>query len=219
MPMKSGTRAVFVSLLLAVCVLLPAGGFSAPWSFRFADDLVPRHCQSAISPSVGKLEFCILTDGDGNGVAPAVYALSDNGERREVWRDRDRGFHPWKLEIAELDGDPEPEIALGVYKSTRRDPELRKRVFVYDWTGDCLFAKWLGSRLTWPLEDFHFARFSPDHPVEHLFTIENDGTEKKIREYEWNDFGFQSVDVRNPLNLESIAAGQDHALDTAGGKK
>lgn len=152
-------------------------------------------CKVGQTLPAGKLQFCILGYEERTyGVMPAVFFKKKSGEVEEIWRDRVRGFNPWKIEIAELDGDPEPEIALGVYKKTRRDPKKAKRLFIFDWTGYCLTAKWLGSSLSLPMEDFKFSKSEGDK-LHHLFAIEEIENFKIIRKYRWNGFGFTGVEV------------------------
>jgi hypothetical protein len=178
----------------AVLVLLAgwAGQARPEMNFRLGDALTPRQCQPADSPSRGRLEFCLLAGADGRAIMPAVFAVAARGERREIWRDWDRGFLPWKLLVAELDGDAEPEIALGVWKRTRFDPEKRNRLFIYDWTGGCLHAKWLGSRLVAPFSDFKFARPDAEARIDSLYALETEGGRRLVRKYHWNGFGFSS---------------------------
>lgn len=148
----------------------------------------------------GELLFCILGyEGRPYGIMPAVFLQKRDGSREEIWRDRDRGFNPWRIEVVELDDDPEPEIALGVYKKTRTDRQLARRLFIYDWTGYCLSPKWLGSRLALPMEDFKFIR--PAGGRRHqLVTLEQTPDSKLIRKYRWNGFGFIAIETVSYCN-------------------
>jgi hypothetical protein len=177
-------------------------------SFLFQENLECRLQKPGPAVGGGRLEFCILArPGQKRGNMPAVFFRHADGTLREIWRDRDRGFRPWKLELTELDGDPEPEIALGVFKQTRHDRRMAKRLFVYDWTGTCLFPKWLGSRLALPLVDFKFTEQS-DGRVQRLVTLESGPEDNRIRAYRWNGFGFtgekvlaRSVDLKKLTSL------------------
>jgi len=181
-----------MSIVLLPFLLLPAPELFLN-SFHFGTKLEARHCRMWKSRSGEELEFCILyRDGTGFGLMPAVFRRDINGKRHEIWRDRDRGFRLWKLELAELDGDRQPEIALGVFKRTRHDPGLARRLFIYGWDGKCLYARWLGSRLALPLLDFSFRR-SPGSRLDHLITIEKSEDGRLRREYRWTGFGFTGV--------------------------
>jgi len=154
---------------------------------------------------VERLKFCVLGEtGLKYGQAVAVYKISQNGKFKRVYIDRDRGFKPWKIAACELDGDPLPEIAVGVYKSTRFFPDPDNRLFIYDWTGKFLSPKWLGSRLALPFLDFVFIHDgdSTDRLValEHLHE-----TEFFLRIYKWNGFGFTSES--EPIQVKSREEG------------
>jgi len=183
-----GRKGLFAfGLSLFCCSAIFAGGPLD--AFRFQDRLPPGDCVAGNSATGETLTFCILVDREGNGVLPAVFVTDAQGRRHEIWRDYDRGFHPWKIEVTEIDGDPQPEIALGVYKKTRHDRTMRRRLFIYDWTGAGLFAKWLGSWTTQDLQDFAFLPRSSEAVAASLATREGDGS-SRVRRYEWNGFGF-----------------------------
>ena len=156
------------------------------------------------------LDFCILGyEGEERGRTLAVYEVGPRGARR-IFLDQERGFNPWKIMVAELDGDTLPEIAVGAYKAARFDPTLDNRLLIFDWTlSDTLFAKWLGSRLGLPYLDFAFAR-GPDG-IDRLLSIEHAGQERLVlRQYHWNGFGFSHDRdwrrISNPENFEISAS-------------
>lgn len=113
-------------------------------------------------------------------------------------------INPWKVQTCDVDGDGKTEISIGVYKTTRFHPVMAKRPFIYEWHGDAIAPKWLGSRLSRPFDDYIFADINADNTDE-LISIErlkNGG--KAVNSYAWKGFGFESTgesrayeDIRN----------------------
>jgi hypothetical protein len=119
---------------------------------------------------------------------------------QSLFTDAGRGYRPWKLVLCELDGDSLPEVALGVYKSTRLDPAECRRLFIFDWTReDVLVPLWLGSRLSFELDDFGFLR-GPDG-LDVLVAAEHRGADGCVlREYQWRGFGFLAIGDRMKMD-------------------
>lgn len=158
----------------------------------------------------GKLLFCILGyEGRTYGLMPAVFLQKKDGTREELWRDRDRRYNPWRIEVVKLDEDPEPQIAIGVYKKTRTDRQPARRLFIYDWTGYCLTPKWLGSRLALPLEDFKFIRPAGERHHQ-LVALEQTPDAKLIRKYRWSGFGFIAMET---VSYSTRAEGTDRLYE------
>jgi hypothetical protein len=134
------------------------------------------------------LACCILgQSGDERGRTLAVFDSTAVGWRR-LFLDSDRGFRPWALELAELDGDPLPEVVVGAHKATRFDPVVCNRIFVYDLTAEGgLYAKWLGSKLGGTPSRF-FVRPGPDGR-DRLHCVE-EGRPEITHRYRWHGFGF-----------------------------
>lgn len=118
--------------------------------------------------------------------------LSTTGRLRVRLRRDLARFKPWKVRLADVDGDGRPELALGVHKLARFDPVMRNRLFIYDWPG--LAPRWLGSRLSLPFVDFAFADCDGDGKDE-LFALEEarDGR-RRLMHYTWNGFGFAGME-------------------------
>jgi hypothetical protein len=149
---------------------------------------------------------CILgVAGEDRGRALAVYDSSSAGWR-QVFLDDDRGFHPWAVEIGEVDGDPLPEVVVAVYKATRFDPLERNRIFVFDWTEqNGLFAKWLGSRLGPSIERFALA---PGQDGRDRLFVRASAPDGGVRSYAWNGFGFD-FEAEVPLSEAPASLSDD----------
>ena len=137
-----------------------------------------------------RLAFCLLgRDGEDLARTLAVYRLR-GAAWEPLYLDRDRATHPWKLALAELDGDERPEVLVAVRKSSRFDPIVRNRLFVYDWTAaGTIHPLWLGSRLGGSLVDFGV--IAGRDGLDRIVVIEQVGPEAtRARRYTWSGFGF-----------------------------
>lgn len=142
-------------------------------------------------------ETRIICDLDRDGTAECItlnprrdptVSVTRNG--KQLWQDVRRDLKPWKLVVADVDGDGKREIILGVYKSTRFFPTPHNCLFVYGWDGRRTYPKWLGSSLSKPFTDFTFADVDADRADE-LISVERlrDGRYCVVT-YSWNGFGF-----------------------------
>lgn len=138
--------------------------------------------------------YAILESGEGeDGSRLAVIPLDPGQGRFETpLLDAHEGFNPWKVRSADVDGDGNPEILLGVYKPTRYDPKPARRLFVYAREGAAVYPKWFGSRLALPLENFEVDGESPDGKA--VLQVEERLGDGRLRTvpYVWDGFGFQA---------------------------
>lgn len=139
--------------------------------------------------------YAVLADDEGEGGGGGRLAVIplDPGPGRfgTPLLDTHEGFNPWKVRRADVDGDGDPEILLGVYKPARYDPRPARRLFVYAREGDAVYPKWFGSRLALPLEDFEVDPEGPDGKA--VLQVEEqlgDGRLRTVR-YVWDGFGFR----------------------------
>ncbi|HEX8173791.1 MAG TPA: VCBS repeat-containing protein [Pyrinomonadaceae bacterium] len=137
------------------------------------------------------------SDLDGDGQKERVVldkesepSLSVRHGGTVLWRGVPARWKPWRLMVADVDGDGRREIAVGVYKSTRFFPKPHNCLFLYSWDGRTASKKWLGSSLSRPFIDFTFADLDGDREEE-LAAIEmkRDGR-LCLAVYSWNGFGF-----------------------------
>ncbi len=102
-------------------------------------------------------------------------------------------INPWKIQTCDVDGDGKTEISIGAYKTARFHPVMARRPFIYEWHGNAISPKWLGSRLSRPFDDYIFADIDADD-IDELISIEHleDG-KRAVNSYAWKGFGFESI--------------------------
>ena len=100
---------------------------------------------------------------------------------------------PWKVQTCDVDGDGKTEISIGVYKTAIFHPVMAKRPFIYEWHGNAISPKWLGSRLARPFDDYIFSDINNDG-IDELISIEHLGDGRKaVNSYTWKGFGFDGT--------------------------
>lgn len=141
--------------------------------------------------------FSIETDLDGDGRSERITldatrdpAVSVRRGRRLMWEGVHGRWRPWKLAVADVDGDGRKEIVVGVFKPTKFIPRPHNCLFIYDWDGRRAAPKWLGSTLSRPFTDFLLADGDGDGRDE-VYAIETRRDGKlALAAYSWNGFGF-----------------------------
>jgi hypothetical protein len=152
-----------------------------------------------------KFLFAIIGNcGAIRGERLAMFGIG-NGRIRKVWVGANRGHHPWKILMKDVDGDSKLDLCVGVWKKARFHPVFDNRLFIYNWEGQQLSPKWLGSRLSSPFLDFDFQDIDNDG-VEELLALElqRNGL-RRIMSYKWKGFGFEGLKVlRADLTIENL---------------
>ena len=189
--MSQVARAIFICLLIAFASNSSHGG----------SDII-------------SLEFDL--DGDGRRERLRLDKASDPSlsvqhGKLVRWRGVPARWKPWKLMVADVDGDGRSEIIVGVYKSTRFFPKPHNCLFIYGWDGRRAYPKWLGSSLSKPFVDFAFVKGEGNSPEELVaIEIKRDGR-MCVAVYLWNGFGFtldwQSGDWRQARLIEATKGG------------
>jgi hypothetical protein len=182
----------------------------------------------ASSAGTGRSSVVTLkVDLDGDGRKEQIIldkgsdpSLSVKHGKVVLWRGVPAGWKPWKLAVADVDGDGRREIIVGVYKSTRYFPKPHNCLFIYAWDGRRAAPKWLGSSLARPFVDFAFVDSDGDGRAE-LVAIETrrDGR-RCLALYSWNGFGFTLDWQRGDWQeLRLIEATKDEIIIEADGAR
>jgi len=200
---------------------LPAGA----WRTAAAFACLLAVCAAAAASPGGR--FVLLRDLDGDERRERVVlrparnlALSVRRGHRLLWRGIPRRWKPWKLAIADVDGDGKCEIVLGVHKATRFFPKPHDCLFVYGWDGRRAYPKWLGSALSKPFTDFALADLDGDGRDE-LVSVERTRDDRRcLVVYSWRGFGFAGEQRPGTWkHLRIVASGRGRVLLLADGKR
>ncbi len=160
------------------------------------------------------------TDLDSDGTIERIeidrsmpFSLRVSRGGRILWEAVPASWKPWKLMIADVDGDGKREMIVGVFKSTKFFPRPHNCLFVYGWSGKKGYPKWLGSSLARPFTDFAFARLG-DFPGDELVAIERtlDG-KRALAVYHWNSFGFTKFREFGPWEEAELVRIEENKLE------
>jgi len=130
-------------------------------------------------------------------------------QSHEIYRGMPKSLHPWKVQVADADGDGREDIAVGVYKKARFHPVMAKRLFIYGWDGKGLYPKWLAR----PFTDFVFL----DRKLVAI-EVTRDGM-NELAVYRWDGFGFTGewAGVKSP-KLSGLTADHSRIIVQSGSR-
>jgi len=140
---------------------------------------------------------------DGHPMGGEIIVLQKiKGSLKPLWRQKN--LNPWKLRIADVNGDGRQEIIAGVWKKSPKDPIMARRTFVFYWNGTRMMPMWLGSRLSRRFVDFELRDINKDGWAELLAMEIAPGKPKRIGIYRWKSFGFEWLGSARPNKWKEL---------------
>jgi hypothetical protein len=108
----------------------------------------------------------------------------------------------YRFDVGDVTGNGIPDIAVGVVKTTKFDPKLAKRPFLFKINDEGEVRKlWMGSRVSQPLEDFAIRKSETPAKV---LTIEREQSGKfLVAVYRYHGFGLEHNGyVKREISIE-----------------
>lgn len=122
----------------------------------------------------------------------AVFEQIEDNSWNCIYENDFTGLKPWKLQLADIDGDGVTDILTAVQKTTHFDAEEKNRLFIFDFKENKLIKKWTGSQLAgngrWT--DFTAGELLPIPGNELIFIEQSETGQEHLSIYYWFDFGF-----------------------------
>lgn len=126
---------------------------------------------------------------------------SEYGDYLIVLEQEKKGFHriykndfqelrPWKIDLADVDGDGVMEIITVVTKTTRFDKEMKNRLFLFNFENNALVKKWTGSQIGGKWNQVYIGDLVSIPGEEIILVEETEQSLEKLVVYYWFDFGF-----------------------------
>lgn len=133
-----------------------------------------------------------------------VFEQEHGGSFKRFYENDFKDLKPWKIRLADIDGDGSKEILTAVRKTTHFDKHKKNRMFIFNFTDGKLIKKWTGSQIAGTWEDFIAGDFVSIKGNELIF-ISRTELGERVSVYYWYDFGFlmlaESKDYEDILSI------------------
>lgn len=137
----------------------------------------------------------VVTSKEGKkayGDTFVIFMLESSGSYKRIYENDFKDLKPWKIVLADIDGDGEKEIITAVRKSVHFDKAVSNRLFIFNYTEGKLVKKWTGSQIAGEWKDFIVADIAPTDGSEIIFRSSSKEGER-VSIYYWYQFGFLSL--------------------------
>lgn len=150
---------------------------------------------------------------EGYGDLFLVFGIESDGTLMRDYENDFTGLMPWKLELADVDGDDIQEVLMAVQKTTLFDKTIKNRLFIMNYQNELLVKKWTGSQIAGDWKDFHAGELLPLKGNELLFLEESEDGRERISVFSWFDFGFFLIArSKNYSDIQSFTINRDNCI-------
>lgn len=138
----------------------------------------------------------------------------ENDTWHRVYENDFKNLMPWKVDVADIDGDSIQEILIALRKTTPYDKEIKNRMFIFNYQDNILARKWTGSRIAGIWRDFYPMELLSTPGQELVFIEQAEENMEKISIYSWFDFGFFMIaDSQAYPSIQNITMKEENALE------
>lgn len=182
----------WITLFTRTQVMLYSIDKKSLYRFFPKDKYIVSGCVSTIDKT--KAYRLLIITAESKGQYGDNLIIANIGEKINIICHKQmKTMKPWKIQTGDVDGDGINEISILMYKKTPFNPIMANRPFLYQWIGEDIAPKWLGSRLAMPFEDLIFADINADGKDELLSIETKENSHKVLMAYTWKGFGFEAL--------------------------
>ncbi len=139
----------------------------------------------------GDLAYLIISTNGRTDYGNYFVILESEGKKyNRKYENNFQDLSPWKIDLADVDGDDVMEIITVVNKTTHYDKQIKNRLFLFNYENNALVKKWTGSQIGGNWNQVYIGDLV-SIPGEEIILVEE--TEQKLEKlgvYYWFDFGF-----------------------------
>ena len=162
----------------------------------------------------GDLAYLLIsTNGRTDYGNYLVIMESEETKYKRRYENNFQGLRPWKITVADVDGDGVMEIITVVNKTTHYDKEIKNRLFLFNYENNTLVKKWTGSQIGGNWNQVYIGDLV-SIPGEEIILVEE--TEQKLEKlgvYYWFDFGFLKLaESEEYQNIKEIVICGDNLI-------
>ncbi len=170
-------------------------------------ELLPQASRTSGSIVIDSAEFADMqvsiesrSGSDAYGDYLVIDRLEAQGTLSRVYELDFKEMKPWKLEVADIDGDGQLDILIAVHKMAHFDNQMRNRMFIFNFEDGVLVKKWTGSQIAGDWDQF-YAEELLSIPGDELMILERlDERRSRLHIYYWLDFGFVALAISQPYS-------------------
>ncbi len=139
----------------------------------------------------GDLAYLLIsTNGRTDYGNYLVIMESDGTKYNRKYENNFQDLRPWKITLADVDGDEIMEIITIVNKTTHYDKEIKNRLFIFNYENNALVKKWTGSQIGGAWNQIYIGDLVSIPGEEIILVEETEQKQEKLGVYYWFDFGF-----------------------------